>query len=411
MKKTFSFFFILFCLNINLSAQEGYVISGVVKDHKEVLPGAAVYVSGYKIAAVTNGDGKFTLPKLAPGNYDILVQMIGYVPFSKNIAIVDKSITVELKLTESTTKLNEVVIKPDPDRAYYLNMFKDFFIGKTPNSEQCKIVNPNTLDFTYDKKQRILTARANDFLLVENQALGYRFKYLLEQFDYSFNDRILFYAGYPTFEEMKGSNAKQRKWTKNREIAYRGSSQHFFTSLFQNKINENGFVIYKRYEKPNTERLPDSLIETNLKQLMMGGGVATLSINNKNGNSMNYWLTEKRKPKSLFHIDTIKVSTDTLVKTFSSTFKMINYKDDLFVVYKNEKETAAFENTSFYLNRPKALAGYQISIVKMLRAPIYFYGNGVVYNPRSTLFSGFWSYEKMADTVPMDYVPLKLEKN
>lgn len=406
LKGIFCFCLLFLGVNLTILAQESFQISGVVKDNKEVLPGASIYVSGYKIATVSNGEGKFTLPKLAPGNYDILVQMIGYLPFTKNVALVDKSVTVELKLTESTTKLNEVVIKPDPDRAYHLNMFKDFFIGKTPNAEQCKIVNPNVIDFDYDKKKRILTAKSNDFLIIENLALGYKIKYLLEQFEYNFNERMLFYAGYPTFEEMKGSNSKQRRWIKNRQIAYNGSSQHFFTALFHNKVTDDGFVIYKRYEVPNTDRLPDSLIEANLKQLMSGRGV-TLSMDNKNANSMNYWLTEKRKPKSLFLIDRTKITIDTLVKTFNANFKMINYKDDLFVIYKNEKETLDYQNTSFYLNRPKDLIGNQISILKMLKAPIYFYSNGVVYNPRSTLYSGFWSYEKMADTVPMDYVPTK----
>ncbi|MEJ5994256.1 carboxypeptidase-like regulatory domain-containing protein [Pedobacter sp. Du54] len=411
IKAIFTFCVLLFYFTLSAFAQEAYVISGVVKDNKEVLPGAAVYVSGYKIATVTNGDGKFTLPKLAPGNYDLLVQMIGYVPLKKNVAIIDKSVVVELKLTESTTILNEVVIKPDPDRAYYLMLFKDFFIGKTPNAAQCKILNSQVIEFDYDKRERILTAKASDFLVIENKVLGYRIKYLLEQFDYNFTERMLFYAGYPTFEEMKGGNAKQKRWSRNREIAYKGSSQHFFNSLYHHKISEEGFVMYKRYEIPNGDRLPDSLIETNIKQLMNNKG-ATLTINNQGGTGLNYWLKERRKPKTLFAIDRSGISVDTLVKTFNPNIKSINYKDDLFIIYKNEKESLAYENTPFYLNRPLDLKGFQVSIIKMLSAPIYFYANGLVYNPRSTLYSGFWSYEKMADTVPMDYVlPDKTKKN
>ncbi|RYG21233.1 MAG: carboxypeptidase-like regulatory domain-containing protein, partial [Chitinophagaceae bacterium] len=334
IKNLLLFFLLLASCNFTSVAQETYVISGTVRDSKEVLPGAAIYVSGYKIATVTNGDGKFTLPKLAPGNYDILVQMIGYVPLKKSVAITDKSVIVELKLIESTTKLNEVVIKPDPDRAYYLMLFKDFFIGKTPNATQCKILNSYVLEFDYDKRERLLTAKASDFLVIENQVLGYRIKYLLEQFNYNFNERILFYAGYPTFEEMKGGNAKQKRWAKNREIAYNGSSQHFFNSLYENKVDEEGFIIYKRYEIPNTDRQPDSLIDANIKQAMTGTG-ASLVINN----SVNYWLKERRKPKTLFSIDRSKVLLDTLVKTFNPNFKTINYKDDLFIIYKNEKES------------------------------------------------------------------------
>src|SRR3954471_5540756 len=100
-------------------AQNTYTISGTVKDKKETLPGAAIYVSGYKIATVTNNEGKFMLPKLPAGNYDILVQMIGYLPYSKNIVVSDKSVYMEVLLKENTTMLNEVVIKVDPNRDYY----------------------------------------------------------------------------------------------------------------------------------------------------------------------------------------------------------------------------------------------------------------------------------------------------
>ena len=79
--------FIVFAFGAN--AQNTFNISGVVRDQKETLPGASIYVSGYKIATLTDADGKFTLPNLKPGNYDILVQMIGYLPFSKNEICID----------------------------------------------------------------------------------------------------------------------------------------------------------------------------------------------------------------------------------------------------------------------------------------------------------------------------------
>ncbi|MGF1926183.1 MAG: carboxypeptidase-like regulatory domain-containing protein [Bacteroidia bacterium] len=398
----FRILFVWIFLTGSACAQNTFNISGTIKDNVEVIAGANVYIGGYKISTLTNANGKFTLNNLKPGNYDILVQMIGYLPFSKNVIITDKSVAVELILTASTTKLNEVVIRPNPNRDYLMNMFRDFFIGKTVNASRCKILNTNVIDIEEDQKNRSFTVKASDFILVDNEALGYRIKYLLENFEYSFSTRVLFYAGYATFEDMKGSKSQHQKWIKNRDLAYKGSAQHFFTSLYQNNADEEGFTILKRIEIPNKERLPDSLIEANIKQLMMGG-VKTLSIENKNGNSIDYWLREKRKPKNLLVIDRNKVLTDTLVKIFNPNFKMINYKDDLFVAYKNEKESSEYETSSFYQSRPKYITG-QVSVIKMLRAPVYFYQNGVVYNPRSTLYSGYWSYEKMADTVPMDYI-------
>ena len=102
--------FIFLLLIGHAFAQNTFSISGIVRDKTETLPGAGVYVSGYKIATATNNDGKFVIPNLKPGSYDILVQMIGYLPFSKNIIISDKSVTVDFTIKENTVLLNEVVI-------------------------------------------------------------------------------------------------------------------------------------------------------------------------------------------------------------------------------------------------------------------------------------------------------------
>jgi hypothetical protein len=47
----------------------------------------------------------------------------------------------------------------------------------------------------------------------------------------------------------------------------------------------------------------------------------------------------------------------------------------------------------------------------MLVKPIYFYQNGTVYNPRSMLFENNWAWEKVADSVPIDYLPKKNNSN
>ncbi|MES2419538.1 MAG: carboxypeptidase-like regulatory domain-containing protein [Bacteroidota bacterium] len=355
----------------------------MVTDKTETLPGAGVYISGYKIATVSDNDGKFFIPNLRPGSYDILVQMMGYLPLSKNIVITDKSVVVELKLIENKQMLREVVIKPNPNRPFYVDLFTEFFIGRTPNADRCKILNTDALLIDEDIQNRTVTIKASDFLVIENRALGYRIKYLLEQFEYNFATKNLFYAGYPTFEEIKGSNSEQKGWLKNREVAYRGSAQHFFAALYQNNIDEEGFIINKRYEAPNPKRLPDSVI----KKL-----------------SFPELLKQEKEPKILTLLDNAKVPVDTLVKKFNNSLKMISFKDELFVSYKNEQELPAYVNSSYYQHRPKALENYQLSTIKMLRSPILFYANGMVADPNSTLFSGYWSYEKMADAVPIDYL-------
>lgn len=398
-----SLVWLLICSNY-IFAQNTYTISGTVKDQKETLPGAAIYISGYKISTVTNNEGKFSIPNLAPGNYDVLVQMIGYLPYSKNVVIADKSVNIEALLQENTVMLKEVVIKPDPNRMAHIALFKDFFIGKSPNAAQCKILNTNVLMINDDRENGMLTVRTNEFIVIENKALGYRLKYLLEYFEYNYKSKIIFYAGHPYFEEMKGGKSKQKKWQQARETAYNGSIQHFFKSLYHNTTAQDGFVINKLVAIPNANRKPDSLINANIKRLTTGQNGLTRALTFTSGDSLAYWLKQRREPLTMSVLSRADVLVDTLVKTYNNDIKTMNFKDELYVIYKNERETPEYDFSGNRQNRPLDMPNYQISIVSLLEPPVRFYANGGVVDPRSTLYKGFWAYEKVADLVPMDYI-------
>lgn len=387
-----------------IMAQNSLAISGIVKDKIGILPGAAIYISGYKTSTITNNDGKFILSKLAPGNYDILVQMVGYIPYKKNIILENKDVYIEITLNEHTTLLNEVIVKPDPDRAYHIALFKDYFIGKTPNSLQCNLLNTQVLATNFDKSTKTLTVNSSEFLIIENKALGYRIKYHLEYFEYNFKTRVIYYAGLPFFEDLKGNSAKQKRWAKAREIAYKGSYHHFFKSLYENKITEEGFVINKIAKITNPFRKPDSIINLNIKKLTEGqlGSTKTLTFNGSD--SLAYWLKQKNELKLVNTINKADVLVDTLAKVFSNDLKVMNFEDALYITYKNERETEAYRNSGNWQSRHPNVPNYQISVVSLVVPPALIYSNGGIFDPRSMLYQGYWAYEKMADIVPMDYL-------
>ncbi len=403
MRNFLLFFFLL--IAGSTFGQSTFSISGTIKDQKETLPGVGVYLAGYKMATVTNNEGKFVLTNLLPGSYDLLIQMIGYFPVSKNVIITDKSVNIEIVLKENTTLLKEVVIKPDPNRLFYLNLFREYFIGRSPNSVQCKIINSNVLNFNDDTKNRILTARASDLLVIENQALGYRVKYLLEDFEYNYKTKIIYYAGHPTFEELKGNNAKQKKWTKNRSVAFNGSIQHFYKALYENKITAEGFAIHKLSVIPNPAKKPDSLINANIKRLTQGqSGMINLITYNGGNDSLSYWLKQRSVPEEINLLNRANVNVDTLVKAYANELKMMNFKDQLYIVYNKEKEGAAFNMTNLKQSRPPEIGDSQVSVVTMLKSPVVFSSAGAIFDTRTLLYSGYWSYEKVADLLPLDYL-------
>ncbi|WP_443938262.1 carboxypeptidase-like regulatory domain-containing protein [Pedobacter sp. MW01-1-1] len=398
---------IFILMGANAHAQTTYSISGTVRDVKGILPGAGVYISGYKIATVADGDGKFSLRNLKPGSYDLLVQMVGYLPFSKSVIIADKSVVVDMILKENTVQLNEVVIRADPNRQKYINQFKEFFIGKTPNAAQCKVLNPQVLNVDFDVTKSTLTVSSNDFLIVENKALGYRLKYMLDHFEYNSRTHIIYYSGHPFFEELKASASKKKKYIAAREIAYYGSSQHFFRSLYANKIEEEGFILTKMLKVPNSHRASDYIINQNiarLKTLPVKTGIRKVA-SIADTAALNFWYHQRDLPRTVDKFSEIPILVDTLVHTYNQDLKWMNYTDALCVQYTKEKESLAYSKTGFWIFRPLTVPENEISVVNLMEGPVRFYQNGGIYDSKSFLFEGYWAYEKIADMVPMDYIP------
>lgn len=392
----------------HVTAQNTFSISGIVRDKKDGLPGASIYLSGYKIATVADNDGKFKLSNLKPGSYDLLVQIVGYLPYSKSVIIADQSVQVDLVLKENVAQLDEVTVRADPNRQKYINQFKEFFIGKTPNALQCKILNPQVLNVDFDITKSTLTVSATEFLVVENKALGYRLKYMLDHFEFNSRTHIIYYSGHPFFEELKASATKKKKYIAAREIAYYGSSQHFFRSLFANKTKEEGFIINKMIKIPNPNRYPEYLINANLEKLKtMPEKTGIRKTADKIDTALfSFWTKQKEMPRTIDKFSRAEVLTDTLVHDFNQNLKYISYTDALLIQYTKEKESLAYSNTGFWIFRPLDVPENEISVANLMSEGVRFYENGGVYDSRSLLFEGYWAYEKVADMVPMDYVPL-----
>lgn len=403
--KCFYIPFLLHLFAVTCFAQK-FNLTGVIKDeHGEILPGAGIYVSGYKMATVSNQDGKFTL-SLNPGNYDILVQLIGYKPLSKNVIITDQSINALFVMEESVTQLAEVTIKPDPNREHYINMFRDFFVGTTPNAKYCKILNPNVLIIDDEKEHSRLTIKTSQFLIIENKALGYQIKYLLNLFQFDYKSNIIYYEGFPYYEDLKGSIRQKKNWEKKRLMAYQGSPQHFFKSLYQKNAATEGYMINKLILKPNPEKPSDSIIQANIKRLSKESIKSGTIYTGKN-DSLNYWIKKKNLPAEIAILNRAMIQEDTLVKKVNANIKKINFTDKLFISYTREKEDFSFSNAfGMSLSRPPDMKNDQASSVTLQVSPVYFYENGGIYNPRSMLYAGYWAWEKIADSVPMDYTPV-----
>ncbi|WP_285057096.1 carboxypeptidase-like regulatory domain-containing protein [Pedobacter ginsengisoli] len=356
------------------SVSQTYTISGAVKDKDgQALPGAAVLLGGYKIGTVADTHGKFQISNLRAGKYDLLIQMVGYFPANKSLLISTGSVDTQIILTENIKLLNVVVVRPDPRRSKFLKVFEESFLGTTPNALKCKILNPNVIDFEYDEEKQMLSAHTDEFIVVENKALGYRIRYLLRSFKKDGKNKLVYFYGYPYFEEMTGSKRDKIRYQAKRMEAYKGSPEHLFSSLYNNSHQQEGYLLNKLVKRVNT---------------------------NKPANST-------KEPDTLRLLDRTEILGDTLVKQDSIGLKRISFTDALYVVFTGEKENKTyFKNSSFKINRPPEYSNYQISVIHRLKSPIRFYRNGRIFNPAAVVFEGYSAYERIADMVPMDYMSL-----
>ena len=256
---------------VDAVAQQTYSISGTVNDEKgEPLPGATVFLTGTKKVTGTDGSGKFLLGGISPGSYEIVVKMIGFTSDISVINIRDRPVVISVKLQPSNTELQAITItaaKPK-NSTRDLKLFIDNFIGRDANARQCKILNPEVINLHAGPKgQYVLEATANDFIIIENDALGYKIKYLLKKFTYYYAYSICYYEGSPYFEELNGTVQQQTQWDNNRKLAYLGSARHFFRSAMNNTSRAEGFFTYEINNKQNRQN-PSPLRLLNIDSMM-----------------------------------------------------------------------------------------------------------------------------------------------
>ncbi len=95
--------------------QTGYQISGKVTNWDgEPLIGANVLLHELSIGTLTDVEGAFSFSNIRPNSYHLHITFVGHESVSKTILIRDKSVSLDIRLKESTVELNELLIEANP---------------------------------------------------------------------------------------------------------------------------------------------------------------------------------------------------------------------------------------------------------------------------------------------------------
>lgn len=410
----------------SLTAQK--TISGRVLDSSnEPLEGASVYLNNTSVGTTTNEKGEFEL-SIKKGSYELIASYLGYetAQFPFNSEEIKSSIV--FKLRPKNNLLNEVVVSNKKksmsaeDRAYFLSRFKSTFLGRTNMARECKIMNEDVIDFDYDMFSNTLEASVSSPIIIEHKGLGYRIYSDLVHYELT-PDKIT-YLGYTRYENMKGSKRKKRKWEKQRRVIYNGSSLHFFRSALANNLDKEGFVIDKIKRIPNPDRPSDSIIKLARKKMRdyyhlpsdkrfkavtdllsnvtietdtKGATKEEISEYNKVRDSLSDILNRSRFKRMIDSLVQSNVKQSEFIANYQNQ-NLLRFPNHLKIKYMNEPEE---DN---YRRGPNKLQ-YQVSTISLLVDSSVIDNTGILINPLDMFIEGYWSYEKIADTLPLDYEP------
>lgn len=338
---------------------------------KKPIAGATVFLKNTTIGTASGDDGVFTLSNVPEGIYDVVVHMIGYENLQQRISVNrQRTVVPTSELLASVSILREVKVRPDEKWFRLYTRFKKAFLGQTANAKSCKIINPEVIDLTINKYYQ-LNAKSDTFMVIENHALGYRIRYLLSKFVLA-SDRgneSMFYEGIPLFEEMKGTSAEKKQWDAARLECYKGSAMHFFRSVIKGDWEKQGFAVRTVKEVPNPRY--DAIHWPN-------GPAVLQSINDTN-------------------IDREKfIGTTDQPGVYADTCRL------LYVMYRH-KHYYAPSGIDQRFNMPT----YASTIVRLNANYAFFGNNGVILDPGSINYDGYWSSLRVSDLLPSDYVPVE----
>ncbi len=352
--------FVLICFQPPILARQTQhaMLAGRVLDDSTSSPLANVniYIANSTLGANTNEEGVFEIRNIPVGYYDVVASRIGYLlhTFRANLREPRKR-EVEIRLKPTNVEMTEVVVSaPDPTEwKRELSRFTDLFLGTTKNAKECRIINPEVLDFKTESED-VFEASARRSLEIENLAMGYHLTFLLRSFRMAGD--IMTFEGLPKFAELKPSSPSiAEQWKENRMRAFRGSMRHFLMCLFKRELNKAGYSIF------------------HLDYL----GVGNVSSDRK-----------------------LLVENEILFDSPTATMKTLRFSGFLEVEYWREVESG-------YNLLQKAGTTGQVSWFTLNYLAVGINERGFINEAFPTKVYGYWSWRRVGDMLPLDFEPEK----
>ncbi len=397
-----------------------FTVSGKVLNARDKKPvaDASVFINNTTIGNKSDKAGNFTLYHVRPGKYKLVISVIGFENYSREIIINGNIKLPGITISPKIIALKEVSIRSKNNGKLYFSWFyetfKNEFLGTSDLAKNCKILNPAALHIDYDETTGTVTALSSGFLEIENKDLGYNIKYLLTDFrliNKHPKAREVRFEGSVLFSKMKGTPGQERRWEQRRRDVYEGSVMHFFRTVLDGQLDTEGFRVLRLTAYLNQNRPADSLIKTRIDQFST---TRVYGKNLKNSDSLYYWQSIYKLPKvvrtlvpfPLNKLDVISVTDQSGIFAFGcdSDKLLIDYDKKGRFLNATQLNNISFLN--YNLDKPD---NKEYSLITFKTPYAFFESNGDVINPYSMAFSGVWGKNRVAELLPTDYEPVLIQ--
>lgn len=246
-------------LSIALSSY-AKTIRGIITDAETGKPVefVTVYIDGTSVGTISDNKGIYSL------NYDFerFKVVFTHISYKSVVLQVDAS-TLEAQPIEMTPRqimISEFNVESKSRRQQHIKYFKKVFLGTDKWGKSAEILNDSVLFFNvrYTNKEQLaffddspysyFEVSATEPLQIRLPKTGYNLEYTMVEFvvsrDTGLEVDIVNNFGFTYFKEIEDvSNWRKRSFRRNRYKAYYHSTMHFIRSLYQNKLEDNGYEV------------------------------------------------------------------------------------------------------------------------------------------------------------------------
>ncbi|MGL6269267.1 MAG: carboxypeptidase-like regulatory domain-containing protein, partial [Chitinophagaceae bacterium] len=344
----------------------------------EPLSKASVYINNSTIGSASNENGDYIMRDIKPGVYEVIVSYVGYEVIVYKVEIKSADLRLTFKLVPKVKEMRDILVVTSNQREKWMAILRENFLGQTLAAERSKILNEEDIFFERGQTKSIVRAFSDVPLIIVNKELGYRLYFDLREFYFDAEEGRTLFFGFSRYEEMGSPDSEPRKkYIRNREKTYKGSTLHFYQSLLSDDLEEQGFSMYitppadtNNMHNASTEFRKD-VITVKVKSPQIAYAVSR---------------------KNILFTDSADTNRNYLI--WKGTLQ-VRYKYDPYYKASLQKK---------YIISGSLPKGFQSSVI-MLESPAYIDPNGILINPLAVQFSGFWAYEKLANMLPINYRP------